>query len=79
MWAVYILKSTSHRWFYVGSTNDLRRRVDEHNSGKVSSTRAYKPLVLVYETAFETEKEARAYEKKIKQKRRLKEELVRNL
>ncbi len=79
MWTAYIFKSKNYKWFYVGSTNNLEKRIAEHNRGRVESTRIKKPLTLVYRIDFATEKEARAYEMKIKQKRRLKEEIIRNL
>ena len=34
--------------FYTGSTNDLKRRLDEHNGGKVESTKRRKPFLLIY-------------------------------
>jgi len=39
---VYILISKKDGKFYTGSTNDLKRRFDEHNGGKVESTRGLK-------------------------------------
>ena len=39
MWFVYILKSLKDGDLYVGSTNNLRRRLADHNSGEVDSTR----------------------------------------
>jgi len=46
MWYVYILRSTIDRKLYVGSTNDIRRRLTEHNSGKVDSTKSRIPFSL---------------------------------
>ena len=46
MWYVYILRSTIDKNLYVGSTNNIRRRLTEHNSGKVGSTRRRIPLSL---------------------------------
>jgi putative endonuclease len=46
MWYVYILKSAVDEFLYVGSTNDLERRLIQHNNGEVESTRPYKPLKL---------------------------------
>ncbi len=45
---VYVLRSLSDRQFYVGLTNDLPARLESHNSGLVSSTRARVPFELVY-------------------------------
>ena len=46
MWYVYILISAIDSNLYVGSTNDIARRLAEHNSGKVDSTRNRTPLRL---------------------------------
>ncbi|MFN0157690.1 MAG: GIY-YIG nuclease family protein [Bacteroidota bacterium] len=35
-WFVYILRSKIRDFVYVGSTNDLRRRLAEHNDGSCS-------------------------------------------
>jgi len=45
---VYILWSKKDKMFYVGYTEDLTNRLDEHNSGKVKSTKNRRPLELVY-------------------------------
>jgi putative endonuclease len=44
----YILKSEKDRKLYVGWTNDLKKRILEHNSGKVTATQYRRPLELVY-------------------------------
>ncbi len=46
MWYVYILRSVTDSKLYVGSTNNVHRRLDEHNSGKVDSTKGRKPFIL---------------------------------
>ena len=46
MWYVYIIKSTIDKNLYIGSTNDIRRRLTEHNSGKVDSTKSRIPFDL---------------------------------
>jgi putative endonuclease len=40
MWYVYVLRSSRDNNLYVGSTNNIDRRLDEHNSGKVDSTKS---------------------------------------
>lgn len=44
---VYILESTITNRLYFGSTNDLARRVKEHNLGLSKSTKPYKPWRLI--------------------------------
>ncbi|MBI2065620.1 MAG: GIY-YIG nuclease family protein [Candidatus Zambryskibacteria bacterium] len=43
---VYILKSDKHGKYYIGSTDDVIRRIGEHNYGKVFSTRNGRPWKL---------------------------------
>ncbi len=51
---------------YIGSTDNLRRRLSEHNSGKVISTKPRKPFELRYYEAFHKETDARKRELSIK-------------
>ena len=50
MYHVYVIKSLKDNKHYTGITNDLVRRLREHNHGKrsTSSTRTRGPFVLVY-------------------------------
>ena len=62
MYYVYIIQSQKTGNLYKGKTADLRRRMDEHNRGKVSSTKASRPWDLKYYEAHLTEKLARQAE-----------------
>jgi len=60
---VYFLKSLSNNKVYVGYTNDLRRRIDEHNNrrgGKYTKNKG--PFALVYYEAYKSEKDAKRRE-----------------
>jgi putative endonuclease len=46
MWYVYILRSSRDNNLYIGSTNNIGRRLNEHNSGKVDSTKNRIPFSL---------------------------------
>jgi predicted GIY-YIG superfamily endonuclease len=46
MWYVYILKSLKDNELYIGSTNNIQRRLNEHNSAMVDSTKSRIPLRL---------------------------------
>lgn len=48
MFYVYVLRSKKDGQLYVGATGDLKRRVEDHNSGKVDSTKNRGPFVLIY-------------------------------
>ncbi|MCA9372178.1 GIY-YIG nuclease family protein [Candidatus Woesebacteria bacterium] len=60
---VYILQSYKDDKLYIGSTNNLKKRLVEHNSGKSKSTKSRKPFKLLYYEAFITEEEAFKKEK----------------
>ena len=46
MWFVYILKSLRDNDLYIGSTNNVHRRLSEHNLGNVDSTKCRIPFTL---------------------------------
>lgn len=60
---VYILKSENFDRFYVGMSEDVEKRLKEHNSGKVKSTKAFKPWKVFFFESFDTKVEARNQEK----------------
>jgi putative endonuclease len=62
MYYVYILKSKRVNRLYKGFTKDLRRRIVEHNSGEVRSTKSYAPWELVYYQGFIDKTDARREE-----------------
>ena len=64
MFYLYLIRNEGGE-FYIGSTNDLKRRLDEHNEGKNTSTR-FHSWSLVYYEAYLTLKAARDREKKLK-------------
>lgn len=66
MYYVYILKSELNGSFYKGITDNVERRLLEHNSGKEKSTKRYQPWKLVWYTSKNTRSEAVILEKKIK-------------
>jgi len=66
MWLVYVLRFHRDGKRYVGSTNDLKRRISEHRRGHTTSTRHRGPFELVRVEEFETEEEARKREKFLK-------------
>jgi putative endonuclease len=66
MFTVYAIKSEVDKRIYVGFTNDVKRRIKEHNSGKTKSTKGYRPWKLLYEECVESRKKARAREKYLK-------------
>ncbi|MFA5936954.1 MAG: GIY-YIG nuclease family protein [Candidatus Paceibacterota bacterium] len=45
---IYVLKSKKDKNFYVGYTEDLKSRFEQHCKGLVISTKSRRPLELVY-------------------------------
>jgi len=66
MYCTYILFSKKLDRYYVGSTNNLERRLDEHNSGQTKSTKSGKPWELVFNKNFNTKSESIKFEIRIK-------------
>ena len=63
---VYAIKSKSRNYIYVGLTNDLKRRITEHNNGNNLKTRVYRPFELIYSEICSDRIEARKREKYLK-------------
>jgi len=66
MYYVYVLKSQYDEGLYIGRTNDLRRRLKEHNDGESFSTSFRGPFNLLYYEAYRDEKDAIKREKALK-------------
>ena len=58
MFYTYVLKSQVNNFIYVGSNANIQERLKRHNSGRVRSTKAYKPWELVQVENFPTRSEA---------------------
>ncbi len=58
MFFTYILKSEKDYKYYFGSTDNIERRLSEHNNGKVASMKNRRPFKLHYSETFNTRKEA---------------------
>ncbi|OGJ05714.1 hypothetical protein A2456_00070 [Candidatus Nomurabacteria bacterium RIFOXYC2_FULL_36_19] len=63
---LYILKSEKNGRYYIGSTNNLERRLAEHNSGHTASIKNLLPLRLVFSKIYANLKEARKMELHLK-------------
>ncbi|MFH1781175.1 MAG: GIY-YIG nuclease family protein [Patescibacteria group bacterium] len=66
MFFVYVLQSIKDGKRYVGCTNNLKRRLQEHNSGLAESTRYRIPFKLIYFEAYLNRSDAFAREKILK-------------
>jgi putative endonuclease len=65
---VYILRSGADGGYYYGSTSDLQKRIKEHNSGRVKSTRSRRPMILHYHEEFADKAEALKRERYFKKR-----------
>jgi putative endonuclease len=63
MFYVYFLKSLKNSDLYVGSTENVEKRLNLHNSGKVKSTKFYKPWELLGYEEYKSRAEAVRQEK----------------
>ncbi|MEW5842457.1 MAG: GIY-YIG nuclease family protein [Bacteroidota bacterium] len=63
---VYILQSQKNGKYYVGQTNDLEKRISQHNSGYSFSTKHGIPWELLFQKEFASRSEAMQYERELK-------------
>jgi len=66
MFTVYVLKSLKNNYRYIGQTNNLNKRLNEHNSGLSKSTKNIRPLVLDYSEEYATRSKAMKRERFLK-------------
>lgn len=66
MYYAYILKSKKDSSYYYGHTDDLKKRVLEHNSGYSKYTSSKRPYMLVWYGAFLSKEKAIYFEKYLK-------------
>lgn len=67
MYFVYVLESINTKKIYIGYTPDnVARRLAKHNSGKVQSTKAFRPWKIIYFEAYINRQDATGREKFLK-------------
>jgi putative endonuclease len=67
MFYVYLIKSINFsNQKYIGCTDNLKERLQTHNSGGSIYTKPYRPWVMVTYLAFQEEKTAREFEQYLK-------------
>jgi putative endonuclease len=65
-WYVYILENATDEAFYVGITEDLRKRLKKHNAGEVPHTAKHHPWRIKTAIAFTDEARAIDFERYLK-------------
>ncbi|WP_034259794.1 GIY-YIG nuclease family protein [Altibacter lentus] len=63
MFFVYAISSLCRNYIYVGMTDNLERRVQQHNDGKKKTTKPYLPYILLYSESIDNRIDARTREK----------------
>ncbi len=63
---VYVLFSEYDKRLYIGYTDDVKRRFQEHQSGEVQSTQYRRPLKLIYFEGYCEQEDALGREKFLK-------------
>ena len=63
---VYVLKSKKDGNYYVGFTQDLNVRFEQHQAGKVKSTKHRLPFEIIYYEASRSKEDALRREKYLK-------------
>ncbi len=66
MFYTYVLKSKKFDELYIGYTDNLKRRLIEHNQGLNFSTKRYKPWAVIYYEACVFESDAKRRERYLK-------------
>ena len=66
MFYVYVLRSLKDGRLYKGLTQDVTKRLKQHNQGENRSTKGFVPWELVFTKKFNSRPEARTYEKYLK-------------
>ena len=76
MFYVYMLKTKSIKPItYVGYTNNLKKRIKQHNSGKGAKFTRGRKWILIYKEKFKSKKEAISREYYIKSNRSLRKKI----
>lgn len=63
MYYVYILLSETKTKTYTGVTQNVEKRLNEHNDGRVKSSRPYRPYKVIHMKVFQTLSDARLAER----------------
>jgi len=66
MYFTYVLYSKKYDKIYIGQTNNVERRLTEHNSGNHRYTKRYLPWSVIHTEEFGTRAEAMKREKQLK-------------
>lgn len=66
MYKTYVLQSLKDKFIYIGITNNVEKRLKEHNDGNNKSTKSRIPFIIIYQEDCRDRLEARKREKWLK-------------
>lgn len=66
MYYVYVLLSLKDNNFYIGFSEDIEKRLADHNAGRNTSTKSRRPLALIYYEAHFSKEDAMRRERYFK-------------
>jgi predicted GIY-YIG superfamily endonuclease len=66
MYYVYILESLKDKSHYIGTTSDLKNRLNEHNSGETKSNKSKLPYKIIWYCAIPKKETAYNFERYLK-------------
>jgi putative endonuclease len=69
MYYDYAISSLERNYIYVGLTDNIERRLSEHNMGKNKTTKPYSPFAVIYFEECSSRIEARIKEKYLKKRK----------
>jgi len=76
MHSLYILQSQRDLGYYIGITDNVKKRLSEHNNGKPRSTKSRIPFILKYTETFDNKTKARKKEIFLKKNYQARKELL---
>jgi len=79
MFYVYVVRSEKLGQYYIGQTDNVERRIREHNSRKSFFTSRADDWKLIYYEAFTTRSKAMTREKRLKTGSRAFQELIKRI
>lgn len=79
MFYVYLIRSNQLDQYYIGQTNDLRRRIEEHKTGMSKYTSRTNDWTLLYYEAYTSRKLAMKRELCLKPRARSFQELIKRV
>ncbi len=62
----YVLQSLKNQSLYIGYTQDIKKRLGQHNNGESSYTKKFIPWKLVHYEAYRNEDDAKRRERYLK-------------